>query len=662
MKLTVTSVAAVLCAAMLAPWGAMAQPPGAGQWDDETIDLFESLPVQQGGRNKPMLTLSNFTLLPFNSKRSMDTPEDEKLTSTPWMMDVLFFPEQSMDYKHFVVDNTEILSNLGITAESARGRFSYNELKGGRTQLFTLAQQYAQKEADQRSSTEQMILNLAGNVQRFEFLAHYLDFARKDHTTGESLLLAELLPERSGFLLSDVLAKGDGLREAVEELQRLSMSEETRGQLEVEMAAFAGLFAELDQSIALALFPPSDPEHKEWYTPADLLNVILEGGDPATIEGELTMMASLERLAKSAGDSAAFKQELRGFHSLVVGQAEARGEYKRIPMEVTYYHANFFYNALALFVFSFILVALSWMMVGSKWMNRATWVAVVIPWAIMTAGITFRCIIQGRPPVTTLYETILFITAVAVLVALFIEYANRQRIALALASFMGMAGLFVANRYEMGDAQDTMPSLVAVLDTNFWLATHVTTVTIGYAAGMLASAVAHVYIFGKLFNLKKNDKTFYKTLTRMVYGIVCFGLLFSFVGTVLGGIWANYSWGRFWGWDPKENGAMMIVLVFLAMLHARLGGYIRDLGMHLFSVFVGMVVMFSHFGVNQLGVGLHSYGFTSGIWANLIAFWSVETFVILLGFVIFFRDRIRDLIAMKAKELAQAGGQAPVAK
>ena len=111
-----------------------------------------------------------------------------------------------------------------------------------------------------------------------------------------------------------------------------------------------------------------------------------------------------------------------------------------------------------------------------------------------------------------------------------------------------------------------MPSLVAVLDSNFWLATHVTTITIGYAAGLLASAFAHVWILGKLLGYRRGDKAFYETVSQMTYGVLCFGLLFALVGTMLGGIWANYSWGRFWGWDPKENAALMICLWQIAML------------------------------------------------------------------------------------------------
>ena len=142
-----------------------------------------------------------------------------------------------------------------------------------------------------------------------------------------------------------------------------------------------------------------------------------------------------------------------------------------------------------------------------------------------------------------------------------------------------------------------MTSLVAVLDTNFWLATHVTTVTIGYAAGLLAGALAHIFIICKFFRIKSDDTQFYKGITRMVYGTICFGLFF-FSGRhdTGGGYGANDSWGRFWGWDPKENGALMIILWELAILHARMGGYIRDIGVSITAVIAGCIVAFSLVG------------------------------------------------------------------
>ena len=109
-------------------------------------------------------------------------------------------------------------------------------------------------------------------------------------------------------------------------------------------------------------------------------------------------------------------------------------------------------------------------------------------------------------PVTTLYETILFVVWSAVAVCLFLELINRRKTALAMGAILGMVGLFLANKYEIKEGADTMPSMVAVLDTNFWLATHVTTITIGYAAGLLAAALSHVFVLGKLLGFKKRDR------------------------------------------------------------------------------------------------------------------------------------------------------------
>ncbi|MCU0727711.1 MAG: cytochrome c biogenesis protein CcsA, partial [Planctomycetes bacterium] len=253
--------------------------------------------------------------------------------------------------------------------------------------------------------------------------------------------------------------------------------------------------------------------------------------------------------------------------------------------------------------------------------------------AALTIGIVLRCVIRERPPVTTLYETLLFITATAVISALVIEAFHRRGIAIALAAVLGLFGMYLSNRYEAGRGEDTMPQLIAVLDTNFWLATHVTTISLGYAAGLLGAAIAHVFLFARLFGLKRNEPQFYRSIGRMMFGVACFTLLFSVVGTLLGGIWANESWGRFWGWDPKENGALMICLWTVAMIHAHLGGLIKDRGLAMASVFGGLVVVFSWWGVNLLGVGLHSYGFTSGILRGLVLIGVVEIAILCTGFI-----------------------------
>jgi hypothetical protein len=117
----------------------------------------------------------------------------------------------------------------------------------------------------------------------------------------------------------------------------------------------------------------------------------------------------------------------------------------------------------------------------------------------------------------------------------------------------------------------------------------------------------------------------------MVYGIVCFATLFSFVGTILGGIWADQSWGRFWGWDPKENGALLIVLWNAIILHARWGGLVRQRGLMVMAVFGNIVTSWSWFGVNMLGIGLHSYGFMDSAFPWLIAFVASQLAFMMIG-------------------------------
>src|SRR5262249_28115754 len=159
--------------------------------------------------------------------------------------------------------------------------------------------------------------------------------------------------------------------------------------------------------------------------------------------------------------------------------------------------------------------------------------------------------------------------------------------------------------HHLGGSGDTLEMLQAVLDTNFWLSTHVTCVILGYSATYLAGFLAVAFIVTGVFTTALTKEMF-KTLGTMIYGVVCFATLLSFTGTVLGGIWADQSWGRFWGWDPKENGALIIVLWNALILHARWGGMVQQRGMAALAVVGNIVTTWSWFGVNMLGVGLHS--------------------------------------------------------
>jgi ABC-type transport system involved in cytochrome c biogenesis permease subunit len=181
---------------------------------------------------------------------------------------------------------------------------------------------------------------------------------------------------------------------------------------------------------------------------------------------------------------------------------------------------------------------------------------------------------------------------------------------------------------------DTLEQMQAVLDTNFWLATHVVIVTIGYVASLLAGALGLIYLCLGMCTPILRDREVNRLFNAVIYGVVCFGMLTSFVGTVLGGIWADQSWGRFWGWDPKENGAVLVVIWNALILHARWGGMIKQRGVAVMSIFGAAVTVWSWFGTNQLGIGLHAYGFNATLATGCAVAWVFCTMFCLVGMLI----------------------------
>jgi len=228
-----------------------------------------------------------------------------------------------------------------------------------------------------------------------------------------------------------------------------------------------------------------------------------------------------------------------------------------------------------------------------------------------------RMYLQERPPVTNLYSSAIFIGWGTVVVGIILERIFRDGIGAVCAGAVGFVTLVIA--HHLAGSGDTLEMLQAVLATNIWLATHVVAITTGYSAMFLAGMLAIIYVIRGVFTRSLKPETA-SSLARMTYGVVCFATLFSFVGTVLGGIWADQSWGRFWGWDPKENGALLIVLWCAIILHARWGGYIGQRGLIMMAIFGNVITSYSWFGVNMLGVGLHSYGFMQKAFPWLVGF------------------------------------------
>ena len=283
-----------------------------------------------------------------------------------------------------------------------------------------------------------------------------------------------------------------------------------------------------------------------------------------------------------------------------------------------------------MYLLAFIL-ATAGLLVWHRPLNRAALWLIILAFCLQSLALLARIYISGRPPVTNLYSSAVFIGWGCVLLAIILELIYKLGIGNIIAAAVGFLTLRVA--YGLAADGDTLTVLQAVLDTQFWLATHVVCITLGYATTFLAGGLGALFIlfFAAEYFGANVSRDLYRALPRMIYGVLCFAIFFSFVGTVLGGLWADDSWGRFWGWDPKENGALIIVLWNALVLHARWAGLVKARGLAVLAVVGNIATAWSWFGVNELGVGLHSYGFTEGVLRILSWFVLSQLLLIIVG-------------------------------
>ena len=337
--------------------------------------------------------------------------------------------------------------------------------------------------------------------------------------------------------------------------------------------------------------------------------------------------------------------DVDGFNTAVGGYREMldSGNVPHVDMATVRKEAWFnffepFMQATYPYVMVIVLSFMGWLFFGTT-LRRTSLFLLVLAFALHSLALLMRMQISGRPPVTNLYSSAIFIGWAVVIASFVVELVMKNGIGNILGASVGAGSLVIAH-YLARDEGDTLGVMQAVLDTTFWLATHVVCITLGYAATFLAGFIGLFYcvqaVLGRSLAPGGNASTFsaeLKDCGKLVYGTLCFALFFSLVGTVLGGLWADDSWGRFWGWDPKENGAMLIVLWNAVILHARWDKMVNDYGTAVLAMIGNIVTAWSWFGVNELKAGLHTYGFTEGRLLALGVFAGVQL-ALVIGFAI----------------------------
>lgn len=570
--------------------------PAAYHSPDFDIDRFAELPVQVGGRIKPLDSVARNTLLVLANRQKVVTPDGTSRSPIEWFMDLTMRPKVADTYKVFKIEFPDDLGLVGL-AQKGQRHYSFNELAPYFEEIQSQYQEINPK-PEKRSSYEQQIAELYDGLTLYHRVMHSLG------PIGEPERLDRLVDEYQTYIAS--------VQPGLDELRKQQTGEAYDANKLARMIYFGDDYMRLSKTAHLRIIPPPAPADPldDWKNVGlELLEVMQ--GDP--LSPYVMGYASLT-MAYRQNQPEMFNQTVQELHQRFT--ADFPNDIDRVHFERLFNQAQPFYLSMLLYLLVFLVIKFSWLQ-GSETLNRAAFWVLLLAFFIHTAGLVARMYIQQRYGVfvTNLYSSAVFIGWGAVLLGALIEKIFRNGVGSAMAAAVGFCTLIIAHHLSMSG--DTLEMMRAVLDSNFWLATHVTVITLGYSAMFFAGALAILFTLQGVFSRDFNQPSA-RSLSGMVYGIICFGTLFSLVGTILGGIWADQSWGRFWGWDPKENGALMIVIMGAIYLHARWGGIFKERGLMALAICGNIVTAWSWFGTNLLGVGLHSYGFTTSG-----AFWTL---------------------------------------
>ena len=305
------------------------------------------------------------------------------------------------------------------------------------------------------------------------------------------------------------------------------------------------------------------------------------------------------------------KQNVDAFIAAARAQNPAAyGSERDIQIEVHYKHLQPFMWAWILFLFAALTLGFAWYM-GNQKVYRAGWALAILGFLLTTYGFGLRVYLTGRPPVSNMYETVVWVGWGAVLFSFIFEAMQRKYYILLAGMVVGTICLLTADSAPVVLDRSLQP-LEPVLRSTLWLTIHVLVITISYAAFFLAWALGLIGL-GMILKGDGVNSERVRSATLAAYRAIQIGVVLLAGGIILGGVWADYSWGRFWGWDPKETWALIALLGYIALLHARLTGWLQNFGLLASSVVSTCLVIMAWYGVNfVLGAGLHSYGFGAG--------------------------------------------------
>ncbi len=625
------------------------------------LDPFGQIPILSEGRVQPLDSFARNTARQFSKREFVYDGDLEKQPAIKWLADTMFQAPGHDKYKLFRIEDLEVLQSLELPAEAtagepkgARFRYSLEQLVPHSAKIRSIVPDPEQVPPETWTAFQKRINQVRIRKLITQFLGVVVEQKPVSEVGFGDVMARGRLPSNTIRLIPD--AKGSDTWHPLSKGQNLQWIQHKAKELNVKtVSALLGKLAE-DSESEFSRFRQMQivdgffemPEFRADMDKSGIEEVLssqkwrsvlrrFEGAVDGGMHAMLTEFNSGEHDIDTSGENDVLGTKLAGLFAQM-GEAwrsnnaeqfnELTGQYLaavnahpksssqsgKLAVEGLYNGWSPFYIAMVLYLFGFAAVLAGWSCFGFSEAMGKNFFAIavgimVVAVLVQFTGLVMRVYISGRPPTTNLYSSAITVSAIFVLVMLLIEYVTKLGIGSAMGCIGAFAALMWAWTMSIVDG-DTFTVLVAVLDTQFWLSTHVVCITIGYAVTFAAGVLGVAYILATMFT-PVLDKQRRRLFANLIYGVSCCALFFSFFGTVLGGLWGDDSWGRFWGWDPKENGALMIVLWSALLLHARWGGVVKERGLAIIAALGNVVVLWSWKGVNSMGVGLHAYAGTS---------------------------------------------------
>jgi cytochrome c-type biogenesis protein CcsB len=568
-------------AAFVVAFFATSFAPRAQATDQAGIDALRSIPVQDAGRIKPFDTLARESLQLVYGLQEYESPRGDKRPAVEIVMTWMLVPQYWDGQQLMQVTHRGLKDSLKLNLEQKR--FTPNELIANPRLPLVFQELVGLRQTKQKLSpyyqAVQQLETQLGTYQAFK--------------AGQAIRVVPPAPTPDLATTMAGVPAAAGATEGAASAPEIPGAKGPKGQPPIQQTV-------------------QQPEPERWTPVADLK------GDLQTKYATL-IRAFIQTLPNETGAKSTDSQEPKESLADAVNdfKAAARAQNpklypdeKIIALEVHEKTLQPFLIAWILYLLAVLILAVAWQL-NKPAIYKLGWLVALLAFGMHSYGFGLRMYLMGRPPVSNMYESVIWVSWGCVVFSMIFESIHRRKFILIAGASVAIICLIVAD-LAPAILDSSLNPLEPVLRSNMWLTIHVLTITLSYSAYFLAWGLGNIGL-GFILRGDKSSSERSRMLVQSIYRAVQVGVVLLASGIILGGIWADYSWGRFWGWDPKETWALIALLGYLAMLHGRLIGWIQNFGMMVASVIAFNLVLMAWYGVNYvLGAGLHSYGFGAG--------------------------------------------------